>query len=212
MKKIGIILSLLLILFGFIGFISGALITMGVINYEKELPLGDIKGIVVDNKGHIYLGLGFYGKVQVYDTEGEFIKNWKVDASGGTFNIELTEDQDILISTARGNKQLLYDQKGKVLSKNSIDNIYSETKGRWDRFTTIEGETYEIKGGMFPKVIRSSTSSKLIVKQGLILQLMKGPFPAWLIAALGMGLNFLLRKDKIKEQMKKYKAHNRVDG
>ena len=209
MKKIGIILSLLLILIGFIGFIGGGFITMGVINYEKEVPLGDIKGIVVDNEGHIYIGLGFYGKVQVYDTNGEFIKNWKAGASGGTFNIELTEDQNILISTARGDKQILYDQNGNVLSKKSNYNIYSNTKRPRNQFTTDRGETYEVVGGMFPKIIKTSPNNKMIVNQGLLLQIMKGPFPAWLIAALGIGLTFLLRKDKIKEQMKKYNAHNK---
>ncbi len=209
MKKLGTILSLLLILMGFIGFIGGALITMGVIDYDKEVPLGDIKGIVVDNEGHVYIGLGFYGKVQVYDSNGEFINNWVVGASGGTFNIDLTEDQNIIISTARGDRQILYDQNGKVLSKKSIDNIYSETKKPWDRFTTSKGEIYEVKGGMFPKILRTSPDKKVVIKQGLILQLMKGPFPAWLIAALGMGLNFLLRKEKIKEQIKKYTAHNK---
>jgi len=194
---------------GFTGFIGGALITMGIIEYDKEVPLGDIKGIVVDNEGHIYVGLGFYGKVQVYDTNGKFIKNWKVGASGGTFNIDLTDDQNILISTARGDKQILYDKNGKVVSKNSVDNIYSETKRPWDSFATSEGDSYEVKGGMFPSIVRTSPDNKVIVKQGLILQLMKGPFPAWLIGALGMGLNFLLRKDKIKEQMKKYTAYNK---
>jgi len=188
---------------GFTGFIGGALITIGIIEYNKEVPLGDIKGIVVDNEGHIYIGLGFYGKVQVYDTNGKFIKNWEVAASGGSFNINLTEGQNILISTARGEKQILYDKNGKVVSKNSIDNIYSETKRPWNSFVTSEGDSYEVKGGMFPSIIRISPDNKVIVKQGLILQLMKGPFPVWLIGALGMGLNFLLRKDKIKEQMKK---------
>lgn len=65
MKKIGIIISLLLILIGFTGFIGGALITGGIIDYDKEVPLGDIEGIVIDKEGYIYVGLGFYGKVQV---------------------------------------------------------------------------------------------------------------------------------------------------
>lgn len=192
---------------GFTGFLGGGLIAMGIIEYDKEVPLGDIQGIVADNKGHIYLGLGFYGKVQVYDNNGKFIKNWQVGASGGAFNIDLIEDQNILVSTARGNKQILYDQNGKVISKNSIEGVYLETKRSWDSFTPSEGETYEVKGGMFPSIVRTSPDNKVIVKQGLILQLMKGPFPAWLIGVLGMGLNYLLRKDKIKEQMKKYMRH-----
>ena len=206
MKKIGIILYLLFILMGFTGFIGGALITMGVVNYDKEVPLGDITGVVVDNKGHIFVGLGFYGMVQEYDTDGVFVKNWRVSASGGTFNIDLTKDQKILISTARGSKQILYDQNGKEVSKKSISNTYSKTSRAGSTFVTQQGETYKIEGVLFPSIVKSSPDRKVIVEQSLILQLMKGPFPALLIVTLGMGLNFLLRKDQIIAQAEKYRA------
>ena len=58
MKKMLPALAKLLLAIGFVGFMGGALIGMGIFNYNKELPLGDIKGFVVDNNGHIFVGLG----------------------------------------------------------------------------------------------------------------------------------------------------------
>jgi hypothetical protein len=60
---------------------------------------------------------------------------------------------------------------------------------------------------MFSKIIMTFPQKKMLIKQGLILQIFKGPFPAWLISVLGMGINFLLRKDKIMEQMKRHTIH-----
>src|SRR6478735_842158 len=123
MKKTVLIIAMFLILIGFTGFVGGLLITTSVIEFTKELPLGDTEGIVVDKFGRIYIGLGFYGKVQVYDNEGHFLRNWKVESSGGSFRIDLTKEQNILIATARGNKQIVYDTNGNILSKTVIDKI-----------------------------------------------------------------------------------------
>lgn len=202
MKKIGFLLALILILSGFTGFLGGALISSGIINYEKEVPLGGVKGIVVDTTGNIYIGLGFYGKVQVYDNNGVFLKNWNVDASGGTFNIDLTKEQHVLISTARGNKQMLYDQNGTLLSKKTIDNIYNETKNPSDRFSTKTGEIYKVKGGIFPVIQRTSPDDQVIVEQEFLFQLLKGPFPAWFMAAFGVVLILLIKKKELIEYLK----------
>lgn len=196
MKKAGIIVSYILMLIGAVGFIGGGLVGMKFINYKNEVPLGGIHGFVVDKNGTIYIGLGAYGKVQVYDKNGKFIGNWDVRASGGAFHIDLTEDENILISTARGNRKILYDKEGKVMSINIIENIYTKAEKSWDSFTTQQGEEYEVKGWMFPKVVRISPDNKVIVKQGLFMHLLKAPLPSWLIAAIGVILLYFLAPDK----------------
>lgn len=174
------------------------MISTDFVAFNHEVPLGDIQGIVVDNSGNIYVGVGFYGKVQVYDSKGRFIRNWKAGASGGSFNIQLSFDQDIVVTTARGDKQILYDQSGKALSTKTIDNIYSESRRTSDRFITKSGEEYRVSGGIFPKITKNSPIEKEIVKQGLILRILQGPLPVWLFAALGIGIVMLLKGGKIK--------------
>ncbi len=66
MIKIGKFIAFLLLLIGFTGFMGGGLISEGIIDYNRELPLNEIEGIAVDEEENIYVGLGFYGKVQVY--------------------------------------------------------------------------------------------------------------------------------------------------
>ncbi len=212
MKKTGTIISILLILIGFSGFLGGALISNGTIDYNKELPLGDIKGGVVDSNKYIYIGLGFYGKVQVYDNNGEFVCNWKVNSSGGTFNIGITEEEKILISTARGNKQITYNKNGDIHTSKTIRDIYYDTKRSWNKFESKEGNKYEITRGMFPKIIMTYPYEKTIVNQRFFLQMMKGPLPAWLFAAFGLGLFVVLKIEKIQEiqrLLNKYTKHNK---
>jgi len=202
MKIIRLLIPLLFVLIGFCGFIGGAFISMGVIEYKGELPLGDIKGIVVDADGFVYVGLGFYGKVQVYDSSGVFVRNWNANSSAGSFNIGITATEKIEISTARGDKRIVYNRNGDIISKNTIDNIYSKTKNTWNKFESENGSRYEISGGMFPEIKMTYPSENVIIKQGFFLQIMKGPFPAWLITAFGMGLLFLLNMVSIQRMQK----------
>jgi hypothetical protein len=203
MKKTVTIIALLLVLIGFTGFIGGILISTSVIEFTRELPLGDTEGIVVDKFGRIYVGLGFYGKVQVYDNEGHFLRNWKVESSGGSFRIDLTKEQNILIATARGNRQIVYDSIGNILSKIVIDRIYSRRNKQGDIYITDQKGKYEIIGYVFPKIVRTTLEKKNIVDQGLLLKLMNGPLPAWLFAMMGVGLLLLSHKDKISRKTKK---------
>lgn len=197
MKKTVTIIALFFILIGFTGFVGGILITTSIIEFTNELPLGDTEGIVVDRFGQIYVGLGFYGKVQVYDSEGHFLRNWKVESLGGSFRVDLTKEQNILIATARGSKQIVYDSIGNMISNSVIDRIYSRSDKPTDIYITDQKVKYEIDGYVFPKIVKTTLDKKIIVDQGLFLKLMNGPLPAWLFAMMGVGLLLLLHKDKI---------------
>lgn len=203
MKKTVTITALFFILIGFTGFVGGILITTSVIEFTKELPLGDTEGIAVDKFGRIYVGLGFYGKVQVYDSEGHFLRNWKVESSGGPFRVDLTKEQNILIATARGSKQIVYDSIGNILSNIVIDRIYSRSNEPADIYITDQKVKYEIIGYVFPKIVRTTLDKKIIVEQELLLKLMNGPLPAWLFAMIGVGLLLLSHKDKTSRKTKK---------
>ena len=68
-------LAIILVFVGGFGFLRGFLTSIGTVKSEKtfeRLPLGDLRGIAVDNDGRVYCGLQFYGRVQVYNNQGKF--------------------------------------------------------------------------------------------------------------------------------------------
>ena len=191
MKKAGRIISTLLIAIGFVGFLSGSYFY----GENNEIPLGDIKGFVVDKNGNIYVGSGFYERVQVYNENGEFIKNWPVEAYGGTFYMDKNKNDEILITTARGDEQILFDVNGVVLSKKEINGLnYGNYETDWRTFTSDKGVKYEIKGSIFQKIVKLNPEHT-VIKQSILLQLIKGPFNVMLLAVIG-GIIGYLSKDK----------------
>jgi len=194
MKTLGLIFSYLLIA---IGFASWFLVPKFFSN-ENEIPLGDIKGFVIDSKNNIYFGSGFYERVQVYNQDGEFIKNWKVDSHGGTYIIDIAENDNILITTARGDEQIEYDQNGNVIKRKDVNPLQYELKDFNEResFTTNDGTEYLLNGSFITELIKTNPK-KTIVKQNLFLQIIKGPTNSWILGVIGiLFVNLLSRKKK----------------
>jgi hypothetical protein len=192
MKKIGGIISSILVIIGMVGFWSGSYF----FDYNTEIPLGDINGFVVDKENNIYVGSGFYQRVQVYNENGEFIKNWDIDAHGGTFTVNLTDNEEILITTARGDEQIWFDKNGRILSRKKINSeTYEASERDWRTFNTAEDVKYEIKGTLFQKLIRVNPE-KVIINQNLFLQIIKGPINIWLFAVIGAIIGYLWKKKK----------------
>ena len=134
--------------------------------------------------------------IQAYDANGRFIKNWRVNAAGGTFHLQLTKDSMIYVETARGDNQLWYDRKGNTIAEQVRHTKYSEVDRPCSRYTTGDGVTYEVKGGLFPRIEKSSPQEEVIVRQGILFHILKGPLPAWLFIALGTGIRFWLNREK----------------
>jgi len=161
---------------------------------DKELALGDVGGISIDSKKNIYLALHFYGRVQVYDSKGRFIKGWAINASGGNFRIRNNLNDDLEIATARNDMYYIYS-----LEKGLIKSIHDPK--RFDEFgiehekSTRDGDgnTYRIRGWLFPRIEKISASG---IKNKLITVPLKkwvlmGPFPAWFFGAAGTIISFV---------------------
>lgn len=196
MKRLLIISSLLLLGAGFLGFISGALIATGVIKYDGELPLGDIQGFAVDTAGTIYIASGGYGAVQSYSSEGRFLHQWSAKANGGSFSIGLNKEQQIVAYTVRDPRMLVFEPDVRLISESGMK---IDIMAQGNSPTTIEANNarYDLIGGLFPRVDRKTSSTTTIVDQPLYLDLIKSPMPAWLLFAIGLVANMLLKKDEL---------------
>ena len=152
--------------------------------------------LFLDKENNIYVGSGFYQRVQVYSENGDFIKNWDIEALGGTFTVNLTYNEEILITTARGDEQIWFNKNGKILSRKKIDNENYEASERdWRTFTTAEEVKYEIKGTLYQKLIRVNPE-KVIINQNLFLQIIKGPINIWLLVVIGAIIGYLSKEKK----------------
>lgn len=193
MKRGLIILSYSLLFIGFVGFIGGALINSEIIEYKQELPLGDVNSIVVDDEGLIFIGLGFYGKVQVYDFNGEFVRNWNVDNNGGAFNITYENDA-IYVKQIRNHGWDRYDEFGELTGgRDVLDGVFEVE--RTSSFKDKNNTLYELRGFMFNQVYKDG---ELLITQNLFLKIMTGPFPAWLFFVFGGITLVYLEKKKVK--------------
>ena len=182
MRTISLIFSYLLIVIGF----ASWFLVPNLFSENNEIPLGDIKGFVVDKQNNIYLGSGFYERVQVYNENGEFIRNWKVESLGGTYSIDISANDNILITSARGREQIEYDKNGKVLSKNEIDILkYQNDFKDKKTFITENGTAYELKGNWVSKLVKKNPE-KTIIKQSIFLQIIKGPTNSWVLGLIGI--------------------------
>lgn len=200
MKRLLVILSLLLLAIGFAGFIGAGLIAMGATKYNGELPLGDVQGFIVDTAGTIYIASGGYGIIQSYSPEGKFLRHWSARANGGSFNIGLNKQQHIVAYTVRNPRMLVFAPDGKLISESEMKSDIM-AQGISNRSVEANNAHYELEGGLFPRITRTTSSMITIVDQPLYLDLLKGPMPAWLLMALGLVLNMFLRKDELLEKL-----------
>ncbi len=163
---------------------------------SNEVPLGGIIGFVVDKNDNIYVGSSFYSRIQVYNKNGKFIRNWKVNSHGGTFTINLSSDENIIVNTARGDEKIVFNKNGTIISKNKINNItYEKSKNDWNKFVGLNGNKYQITGFLFQKIIQVIPQEKVIVNQNILRQIFKGPINTSIIyIASGFGIGLILKR------------------
>ncbi|MDJ1469020.1 hypothetical protein [Xanthocytophaga flava] len=128
-----------------------------------ELPWFDISNVIVDQKGNTYIGLPFYGRVQLYDKEGNFRKQWHIGhGNGGSFRLILSPNQYIEVATAQGRSLNTFDSKGKLIKvKHNTDLFHRLDDKRTHPFVDRNKNEYGIKDKvLFPEIIRKSPSGK----------------------------------------------------
>ncbi|QHT69357.1 hypothetical protein GXP67_23305 [Rhodocytophaga rosea] len=183
--------SSVLIIVGFIGFISAFPLSTGAGNITNELPWGHVSNIVADEEGNTYLGLQFYHRIQSYDKEGNFRKQWHIGCgSSGSFYIQINSKQQIVVATAKGKCLIIFDHDGNTLLSES-DSIDFENyrPSKLFSYRTNDGTVYSLKNRLFiPKITKTDTAKheSVITQMPWYMMFIQGPLPAWLFFFLGM--------------------------
>lgn len=122
-KRKGIVFAgifAILIAYGWVAFMGQALGACGGLPFlgeEFEWPMFFTDGAVEDSLGKRYVPHAAVGRIQVYDSEGNFLRGWFVDAGGGVFKLHVTEDDELEVFTARGDRHLVFAGDGRLLKK-----------------------------------------------------------------------------------------------
>jgi hypothetical protein len=206
-------LAAMFLVIGFVDFFAGAVIG-NVVKVPDwfELPLGDLRGIAVDSDGNIYCGTQYYSRVQVYDSEGNYIRGTFVDCCGGAFRIRISQNDGLEVATARNDKLYRFGKDGTLVTEFSNVPQYfdefgetGETQYRDQRHDT----TYRIMWSPFGAYVvkRSASGEKrVIVRTPFYKWLFQGPNPGWFFCMVGAlmfaftkkhPLSYLLGLDRI---------------
>jgi hypothetical protein len=111
-----------LVLIGASGFFAAGLSAVGVLKLptSREWPAGYVSGVVTAVDGKYIVPLVPSGRVQLYDSQWRFIRGWNVDALGGDFKVQCSQDGVIEVFTARGAHHYSFAEDGHLIASTTI--------------------------------------------------------------------------------------------
>ena len=143
-------------------------------------PLGHPASVIADEKGQIYVGLGLYNRVQVYDRTGEFRFGFQVKGNSGAFQLRWDSDRQLNIVTARGDRLMVYDHSGSLLSSSKADKeLYSATRAdNLSGFVDGTGNQYRIGFSLITyQVVKTDSNGKVILE-------IQSPILLWIFTSI----------------------------
>ncbi len=148
------------VVFGCIFFIIGIFGLSKTGTYSStELPNGEkilirTQSFIVDSCGAIYIGDSHHGIVQVYDKDGEFLRNWDIETHGGAIILFFTEDRDVAVVPVRDKFfYYCYTKEGVFVGKRK--NTFDLTNLDPMYHITSDGVEYTISGKQRPRISRN---------------------------------------------------------
>ena len=149
------------------------------------LPLSLPEDVGTDESERIYVGLQFYSRIQVYDSNGEFIYGFFAKTDGGRFRMRVERDGSLTIASARTHSIHVYDNTGQLLSSKQ------NAKETYDQFVSQQplvnvdsrGRHYLIRGSvMNPEIVREDRNGhiSLRIKTPLWFRPFLGPIPCFI--------------------------------
>lgn len=147
-------------------------------------PLSTVEDVAVDRDGQVYVALAYYGRIQIYDKSGKFIRGIFVDAHGGAFCLNFDKEGHIEITTAKGQKEITMDRNGKILKIADVSSLnlrlcFERAENGWEAH---DGQKYFLHDGYFsPSIIKSNGAVEhTLIDTPFFLVPFVAPIPAFL--------------------------------
>lgn len=90
-------------------FVINLVLGVGLFFPNQELPLHDVQQIKCHNN-QIYVGLGFYSRVQVYESDGRYLKSFRMSNNSKPYSFWVDSNG---VPSARVGGLIAYDEKPK---------------------------------------------------------------------------------------------------
>lgn len=192
---------------GLLGFFLGSVCVFfnsdfNVVARRVRFPLGHPCDVVVDRQRHIYVGLAFYGRIQVYDAEGRFLYGFFADTNGGLFQMEIDGEKRFLtIVCARGDRVFTCTLDGTILSttRNQNHRFRALMARSADGFVDRVGRRLVIRHAViWPSIerIEGSDERSLRIKSPCYLWPIDGPTLSIVTTFFGYALVLVVNRGK----------------
>ncbi len=164
------------------------------------MPLGTITAVATGPSGRVYVASSTYGRVNIYDSSGEFQR--AVPAPGRPFRMLISPDGKLYVGYWGLSRAMsVFSPGGKFLqkslmSKEDHEAIFGTTAG--EKAVDRQGQIYEVCGllGLGAKVTRRGGDEQKIdfIAQSWGMWLCQAPLPASLYIAGGLAGFFYFRR------------------
>lgn len=158
---------------------------------KTQFPLGDLNGIAVDKKGHLYLCILGYSRIQQYNNEGVFLKGWFTNAWGGLFDIWIDDKDNLNVRATRADEHLIFNADGQLLKTTKIaspeENEYLAQQASGLRAKDSLGNIYKIENRKWsPKVIKINSigEKSILIKDNAYFYLFRCPQPLLVVMSV----------------------------
>jgi len=162
--------SLALFTFGVLGFIFNLLVGSGILSINAELPLYGVQG-VVERNNKLYIGLGYYSRVQIYDLDGNYIGFKKTNNYSKDYDFKIDDN---------GNPEIVVlpnkDKVNKILKNVHISTCLDDSC-----------INYKIERSIPLQMICYGNDNKnVVIQQSFFKTLCSGPINPWLVGVSGI--------------------------
>jgi|GEM_PF-1261890 len=189
LKVLGTLLSVVLIVVGFWGFLFAWGSSEKTGQYNSPKPMYSVNRIAVDSRGNLYYGLSELDSVQVYSNGGEFLYRVAFSGNGVGHFVFIVDENDILHIAGSRTSGVLSFHDGVLVGEHKYtdDNDRLSIQRNYER---LGAKTFYDKGGN--KYLISGKKVRVFDSQGELTRIVTPSAPIWPFSITTYwGLSFL---------------------
>jgi hypothetical protein len=176
---------------GMVGWFSAFLIGVWLTKYIPsgvQLPLSELSGPALDHAGNIYCISEAYGRLQVYDSNGRFVRSWTVGLWGHAGTVHLDDRDRVHVYVSLHPAHYIYDTRGRLLRTERLSDDDTRPDGPSGPNAASGYEYVVRRPSIWPQVVKVGADGResVVVRPNPLLWIFAGPFPAGLFVALAI--------------------------